>query len=46
MSIQSEFSFQIPEFNGRPEHHCYFLVGTGAQFDDPISRAAAIRFWQ
>src|SRR5882757_2585229 len=46
LSIQSEFSFQIPEFNGRPEHHCYFLVGTGAQFDDPISRAAAIRFWQ
>jgi hypothetical protein len=46
LSIQSEFSFQTPEFNGRPEHRCYFPVGTRAQLDDPISRAAAIRFWQ
>jgi hypothetical protein len=27
-------------------HRCYFLVvGTRVQFDDPISRAAAIRQW-
>jgi hypothetical protein len=44
LSIQSEFSFQTPKFNGRPEHRCYFPVGTRAQLDDPISRAAAIRF--
>src|SRR6202163_4750865 len=46
LSIQSEFSFQTPKFNGHPEHRCYFPVGTRAQLDDPISRAAAIRFWQ
>src|SRR6267142_50037 len=46
LSIQSEFSSQAPKFNGCPEHRCYFLVGPRAQLDDPISRAAAIQFWQ
>jgi hypothetical protein len=34
------------KFNGRPMHRCYFSVGTRVQLGDPISRAAAIHFWQ
>jgi hypothetical protein len=34
------------QFNGRPVHCCYFAVGTRMQLDDPVSRAAAIQFWQ
>jgi hypothetical protein len=44
--IQSEFSVLNSKFNGRPVHRCYFLVNTRVQLDDPISRTAAIQFWQ
>ena len=27
-------------------HRCYFVVDTRVQLDDPISRVAAIQFWQ